>query len=492
MQYLLAFSLVLSAHSLSAQENPIPLPRATPESQGISSEAIMGFVERSEQEIDALHSFILLRHGQVVAEGWWTPYDAQTPHELYSLSKSFTATAVGLAIGEGLLSLDDTVFSFFDAATLPAQISENLKAMRIRDLLAMTSGHQEDTLGRFFQSGEPTWSKTFFGLEVEHKPGTHFVYNTGATYIVSAILQKVTGEKILDYLKPRLFDRLGIKNPQWQESPEGITVGGWGLDLTTEDIARFGQLYLQKGMWNGERILSEEWVRAATSRQTSNGSDPQSDWEQGYGYQFWRCRYNNYRGDGAFGQYCIVMPAHDAVLAITSGVKDMQAVLDVVWETLLPAMGDAPLAKNKKARKKLSKKLADLQLDTQQGQSTSPLAKTLNGRQYTFTENEQNIEAVSFDFGKKTTYTVRANGKDHAVAVGNGVWALSDQGDMGLVAASGAWTSDNVYALKIYFRETPYSSLITFRFDGDQITYNEEYHVSFGETKQPQLIGSAQ
>lgn len=177
----------------------------------------------------------------------------------------------------------------------------------------MSSGHQDDTLGKFFAGGDVSWVRTFLNLPVEHKPGTHFAYNTGATYMLAAILQKTTGDHVVDYLEPRLFEPLGINGYHWQESPQGITVGGRGLRVKTEDIARFGQLYLQKGVWDGERVLSEAWVEAATSRQTSNGSDPDSDWEQGYGYLFWRGRHGSYRTDGAFGQFCIVLPEQDAV-----------------------------------------------------------------------------------------------------------------------------------------------------------------------------------
>jgi len=226
---------------------PQPLPRSTPEAQGISSAAILGFVEAAGQHLDALHSFMLLRHGQMVAAGWWSPYGPEHPHELFSLSKSFTSTAVGLAVADGLLSLDDPALSFFPEEA-PAEPSAHLKSMRVRDLLAMSTGHQEDTLGRLFDQEDGTWTSTFLRLPVEHKPGTHFVYNTGATYMLSAIVQKATGTTVLDYLGPHLFAPLGIENPTWGTSPQGITLGGWGLKLKTEDIARFGQLYLQKGL----------------------------------------------------------------------------------------------------------------------------------------------------------------------------------------------------------------------------------------------------
>ena len=215
--------------------------------------AILAFVQAADTTVDAMNSFMLVRHGRVVAEGWWGPYDAQTPHVLYSLSKSFTSTAVGLAIAEGKLSLDDEVLKFFPADA-PAQPSANLRAMRVRDLLRMSTGHQ--TEATFITAADSTlrdatWIKRILAHPVPFKPGTHFLYNSPATYMLSAIVQKVTGQTVLDYLRPRIFEPLGIENPTWVASPQGISAGAYGLNVRTEDIARLGQLYLQKGCGRG-------------------------------------------------------------------------------------------------------------------------------------------------------------------------------------------------------------------------------------------------
>src|SRR5262250_809160 len=193
---------------------------------------------------------MLLRHGHVVAEGWWSPYDAQSPHVLFSLSKSFTSTAVGLAISEGKLSLDDQVLKFFPEDA-PAEPSANLKAMLVRDLLRMATGNQTEAQIR---ADNTPWTKTFLSHPVPFKPGTHFLYNSPSTYMLSAIVQKVTGMTVLDYLRPRLFEPLGFKNPTWVTSPQGISAGAYGLMARTEEIARFGQLYLQKGVWKGQQL----------------------------------------------------------------------------------------------------------------------------------------------------------------------------------------------------------------------------------------------
>jgi CubicO group peptidase (beta-lactamase class C family) len=346
----LGATLLASLH-LDAQ----PLPRATPESQGVSSAGIRDYIETADRQVNTMHSFMLVRHGHVVAEGWWKPEASDKPHVMHSLSKSFTSTAVGLAIAEGKLSVDDPVLKFFpdDAPTAP---SDKLKAMRVRDLLTMSSGQETEAK---LTTNAP-WVQTFLAQPVPHKPGAHFLYNTPGSYMLSAIVQKVTGQTVLDYLNPRLFEPLGIENPDWIASPQGITAGGWGLKICTEDVAKFGQLYLQKGKWNGKQIVPKSWVDQATSKQVSNGSDPSKDWDQGYGFQFWRCRHGAYRGDGANGQFCIVLPEQDAVIAITADTRDMQAELNVVWDKLLPAFQSKRLASNKTELEKLQKTLSSL------------------------------------------------------------------------------------------------------------------------------------
>ena len=195
----------------------------------------------------------------------------------------------------------------------------------------------------------------------------------------SAIVQKVTGQTVLDFLQSRLFEPLGIENPTWEKSPQGISTGGYGLSIRTEDIAKFGQLYLQKGKWGDKQLVPAAWVEAATARQTSNGSDPNSDWGQGYGYQFWRCRHGAYRGDGAFGQYCIVLPEEDAVIAITSGLRNMQQVLDLVWDKLLPALHSSSLPAADETNQKLAKRLQNLvvRLPESSGTPIDPPAREL-------------------------------------------------------------------------------------------------------------------
>lgn len=335
-----------------------PLPHSTPEAQGVSSQGVTGFVEAVDK-INTLHSFMIVRHGHVIASGWWKPEAADKPHVLWSLSKSFDSTAVGLAIAEGKLKLDDPVLKFFPTEA-PAEPSDNLKAMKVRDLLTMSCGHDVETK---IPNNAPT-VKEFLSLPVPHTPGTHFQYNTYGSYMLSAIVSKVTGQTALDFLKPRLFEPLGIENPHWDASPEGPSLGGYGLYLCTEDIAKFGQLYLQKGKWKGKQLLPESWVEQATRKQVPNDQEEHAkigvDWQQGYGFQFWRCTHEAYRGDGRAGQLCAVIPAQDLVVAITADANAFQTEMNAIWDHLLPACSASPLPENSAAQEQLTQKVSRL------------------------------------------------------------------------------------------------------------------------------------
>ena len=489
MKTITVVAWVLCGGSICLAAEKTSLPRSNPEAQGVSSPALLDFVEAADKSIDAMNSFMLVRHGYVVAEGWWSPYNAEAPHSLYSLSKSFTSTAVGLAIAEGKLSLDDPVLKFFPDDA-PSDPSNNLKSMRVSDLLRMSTGHQSEPQ----RTPDKPWTTSFLRQAVPFKPGTHFLYNTSATYMLSAIVQQATGMTLLDYLKPRLFEPLGIEHPTWEASPQGISTGGYGLSIRTEDIARFGQLYLRKGEWNGKQLVPSTWIEAATARQTSNGSNPKSDWDQGYGYQFWRCRHNAYRGDGAFGQYCVVLPEQDAVIAITSGVKDMQSVLNLVWDKLLPALKPSALATDDESQKKLERTLNGLTVRPAEG---SARPANVSKKKFVFPTNTRKLESLSLESDDQgDTLIARFNGVDQRIACGRGAWkkgriayaAFTEQP----AAASGAWISDDTFMAKICFYETPFIAKITLKFAGDQLLLDSESNVGFGPTKQPRLEGKAE
>ncbi len=454
----------------------VQLKRSNPEAEGISSLAILNFIKAIEQHahpLDAVQGFLLLRHGNVAAEGWWAPYGPQFPHSMYSLSKSFTSTAIGLAVAEGRLTVDDFVLKFFPEDA-PSNPSGNLKAMRVRHLLSMNTGHKEDTTQHVFRSKDDNWARIFLSLPVEHQPGTWFVYNTAATYMLSAIITNLTGESLLDYLRPLLFDPLGIENPTWEVDPRGVNLGGTGLHIKLEDIARFGQMYLQKGIWQGQRLVPEEWIAEATKATSDNrNTQTNPDWTEGYGYQFWRCRHNAYRGDGAFGQYCIVLPEQDAVLAMISGVQDMQVVLNKVWEHLLPAMQAEALPVDSHAYNELCDKLAALSLPMADGAASLPNAEQWSGKNYELESNHLMYESVALQFGESSTLVLRDARGEHLVQVGHSTWRMGTadirgRGDES-IAACGAWTTEDTYEVRLCCTEDAYCPVFRFHYQGGEL-----------------------
>ena len=306
---------------------------------------------------------------------------------------------------------------------------------------------------------------------------------------------------MIEYLKPRLFDPLGIENPSWEMSPEGIDTGGWGLTITTTDIAAFGQMYLQKGMWKGVRIIPEAWVDQATSFQIDN-APASPDWQQGYCFQFWRCRHNAFRGDGAFGQYCVVMPDQDAVLAITSGMPEMQETLDLVWQHLLPAMGDTPLPVDADAQKALADQLANLKLAVVTGESMSPTAARVSGQVYALADNPDQLKSIRFDFSDGHT-VITLDGEK--IVCGYGEWKHSTANvpplDVSLrnrtppefipwkIGGSGAWTDETTFTAKLWWVETPFSLTLTCRFSDNSVAIAQLGNVGFAPTTGPELIG---
>ena len=489
--------LILAGAAAWARAGSLHLPRSTPERQGIPSAALLATVEALDR-MDQVHSLMVVRHGHVVAEGWWGPYDAETPHELFSLSKSFTSTAVGLAVAEGLLRVDDPVLQHF-ADDAPPSPGPNLRAMRIRDLLTMSTGHQDESP----VAPASVSARSFLAHPVPHKPGTHFKYNTPATFLQSALVQKVTGTNTAEYLRPRLFEPLGITGARWDTNFQGISLGGYGLRLRTEDIAKFGQLYLRRGIWEGKRWIPEAWVREATSRQVSNGSNPDSDWEQGYGYQFWRCRHGAYRGDGAFGQFCVVLPDQDAVIAVTAGVGDMPGLLNRLWETLLPAFHKGPLKADAAARERLERRLLGLRVPTPSGGATAPAAASVLGKTYRFAHNDGGLESLSLDTSGPEGWVLTRtfSGKTQSLRCGHGRW-MTGRGLLGdspkgparplpeeSLAASGAWTSDDTWTVKICATGTPFQTTHALRFTGDEVVITTRTQVRTGGAAPGPLTG---
>ena len=372
----------------------------------------MQAIKDSGQEF---HSLMILRHGHVVAEGWWYPYSSEHRQQLYSLSKSFTGTAIGLAVSEGLLSVDDPIIKFFPEY-LPATVSENLAALKIRHLLSMTVGHGKDSI-LLLEASAPgvPWEKTFLSLPVVFQPGSVFMYNSGASFMLSTIIKKVTGMPAHEYLKPRLYDPLAITNTTWGANWEGINMGASHLRMPTEDIAKFGQLYLQHGMWNGKQVITKEWVAEASAKHIGNGKND-SSWGYGYGYQFWLNPPGGYRADGAFGQYSMILPKQDAVVAITSESMATKNTMQIVWDVLLPEMKDTLLQPDDTAHNALAGELKSLKYDPPQLASSSLISEKISGKEFLLDTNPFNAKSVTFAFaGVNCIFTLKEDGKPNIV-----------------------------------------------------------------------------
>jgi len=470
-----------SCNDQKVAENASPndLPRSTPEAEGISSLAISTLIDSMNQSNLGFHSIMVIRHGQVVAEGWWNPYREELKHSLYSLSKSFTSTAIGFAVQEGLLTVNDPVISFFPN-DLPAEVSDRLASMTIKNLLTMNTGHSEGTLNTMRNDSTGNWPRAFLAQPLTHEPGTHFFYNTGATYMLSNIIQQKTGLTVQAYLTPRLFEPLGITGMDWEVDPKGVNVGGYGLRVKTEDIAKLGLLYLNKGEWKGEQLLSADWVEEATSKQVTS-QEGDNDWSQGYGYQFWQCKPAGlYRGDGAFGQYCIVMPEQDAVVSITSETFDMQACMTLIWKYLLPEMKPDELDEDPEGWNALQSKMKALSLPVPTYGTSSPMTSLLQGKLIALEPNEFDIESLAFTFGvNEVSMDIYRPYGQSTMILGVNEWQSSaldrynlferpdQQPIRSVTAGTLGWKDDKTMVINVRYLEMANGDEITLSFDED-------------------------
>ncbi len=438
----------------------------TPEEAGISSAGLCRFLEETEKqkELVQFHSMVLLRHGKVVQRWNWAPYDDQTPHTLYSLSKSFCSAAAGFAVQEGLLTWDTSVVD-----VLPEEVPEGredeLRPITLENLLCMGSGldPKSDTEP---DGDDITWARHVLSFPVVHPPMTWFHYNTHGTYLVACMVQKVTGEDLVSYLKPRLFDPLGIPTPVWDKSPQGVCKGGYGLYLSSDSIARFGQCLLQHGKWDGNQILPPGWVERATAKHidNSNGNpDPDNEWHQGYGYQFWRCTEGRYRGDGMYGQLCVVDEKHDAVAAVTCATWDIAAELRMMRHYLFPAFDADP--GTVADQEKLEGKAQELAYICPADDGT---AQPLPEGEYEFENPEAGQICLSFQMdGKALLMKVD---RIFTVALDHGKWAETPSRTGRWLGAYG-W-KDGKLLIDLRTPDGPGTMFGTFTWDENSLTFN--------------------
>lgn len=418
------FSLVLLfvgcvAAAANAQINE--LPRSAPEEQGVPSKALVALFDSLHyMPRTDIHSMIVMRHGKVVGEFYPAPFAAEYQHTQYSSSKTFVSLAVGLAIDENRLRLTDRVATFFPEY-LPDTVSARLASMTVRDLLTMTSGIKPDWNMR---SRGAEWIRTFLGKPVVNRPGEVFAYDSMVTYMLSAIVQKVTGKKVLDYLKEKLFVPMGISVVNWEESPEGINTGGWGLHIQSESLAKIGQLWLDGGVWEGKQLVSKKWIAQMSTRQANGG-------DYGYGFQTWMCAYPGaVRADGALGQYVIVVPEKDVVIVLTeASFTNGKPQRNLIWNKFLPALSDKPLEVGKDYQLLLEKQRA-YQLPVAAGkEKNSVLMKKLSGKKIIVPENKYGWKEVAFacekseeGFSVMNMAIVKADGSSYTQSLGYRKW----------------------------------------------------------------------
>ncbi len=432
------------------------LPRSTPEQQGLPSAAIEALIDRLETDGLEPHSLMIVRHGHVVAEGWWTPYHPDGVQLLYSLSKSFTSTALGLAVAEGHFALEDRIADSFPAAAAGA--GPRAASLTVHQVLSMSTGHRTDSLVPM-QARPDAREAAFFDYEPEEPPGTWFVYDNGATFMAADLTQQHTGERLVDYLRPRLFDPIGVGPAAWQQTPEGQDLGFTGLHLRTEAIARFGLLMLDDGVWRGEQLLPVGWAARATSNLVDNAMNVADvDWQQGYGYQFWQCRHGAVRGDGAFGQFCIMLPEHDAVVVLTAATERMQAELDAVWEELLPAFATGLLPADDEASTRLARRLEHAEVRPWSGSAT-PSRPGPWRFIHEPTEEHPALAGLTVTASEDGFTLVVADGAAHTVACGDGHWPTVTSP----YVASGGWTDPDTFEALVVAVQTPHHLLLRAR-----------------------------
>lgn len=432
------------------------LPRSTPESMGIPSEIIRKTIEKLNK-LDSMNSIMILRHGHVCAEAWWKPYSPSIPHELFSLSKSFVSVAVGCLREEGKLKLTDKLVSFFPEYADRVR-DPKMDRMELRHLLMMGAGHGRHYEEYLFRAAEKDPAELFLGSELEFEPGTHFQYNSSATYMLASVVRKVSGENVREYLMPRLFDPLGIQPGIWENSCTGTNLGGWGFYLKTEDIAKFAQLILEGGKFGGKQLIPEDYIREASSMQNDNSMNQNPDWKCGYGYQFWISQHG-FRGDGACGQYALILPEQDMAIATTAGLRNMQDILTVIWENLLPGVSDI-LPENPEEHGKLTEVLRRLEIPFIQGDITARCAPFT----WKLGENAAGISSVSLDCGKDRCTLKFENGNGtETITAGFGFLcdnlvklqdSLPRRG-----AARAAWLPDGTLQIQISYYETPFRDI---------------------------------
>lgn len=377
----------------------------------ISQKALQTFFDKFQPGHDEIHTLQIVHNDCTMVKIAPAPYSCSHKREVYSLSKSFCSTAIGFLVDEGKLSLDDRIVDLFPDK-LPDVVSENLSNMRLRHVLSMNTGHSGCVMYHMVRSDDA--AKAFLAQEVPYVPGTHFAYNTGATCLLSCIVERISGMHLLDFLTWKLFLPLGITDMRWNRVPDGNNEGGCGIHVSSDDIAKLGLLYLHGGMWNGKRLLSEDWVKSATSPVSDNSCNGTPDWCAGYGFQFWVNAREGFRGDGACGQLCVVLPERNMVIAVQTMLGDMQREMDAIME-LVEHLYDEDTT-------------TTLHLPVYAPLSSERVTAGFENTYYALDKNPMGWTGVYFTYEEsiREMYATFSNGVDqYAIVAGNGHYAES-------------------------------------------------------------------
>lgn len=468
---------------------------------------IRRFIHELEQEELEINRLVLLHNGACAADYGREPYRKESKQILFSLSKSFTSIAVGIAWDQGYLRLDDPVIQFFPDK-LPEVVSPNLAAMTIHHLLAMNTGQEDDGYPAMVASKD--WVKTFLALPVARKPGTFYRYNTPASHVLAAIVEQATGQALVDFLQPHLFAPLGIAYPEWERNASGVTAGGMGLSLPVEAVARFGQMLLQQGVYEGQRIVSAAYIALATREHSDNRKgEERADYAQGYGYQFFLCRRGCYMGTGAFGQLCFVAPQYGIVVAASAALKGsgrLQEVLTLIYRHLLDPLDNLKPDGMEEGLGEVVAETADslclplfiqrpplnrtsLALAGESGEA-SPVALPLHTQSgwYALSVNPERLRLFGL-FSEGSGIIVHTAGEDGekreltfdtSKPVAQRTRFIKDIGQHEQEAVTYArWNAPTVLTLTIYYIETPYIQTYTVTFSPGAITLDARINVSF-------------
>ena len=471
--WLLAIGLMAS---LSANAQINELPRSTPEEQGVPSKALVALFDSLHAlPLTDMHAVVVMRHGKVIGEMYPKPYAPEYRHTMYSCSKTFVGIAVGLAIEDNRLRLDDRIAAIFPEL-LPDSVSKDLADMTVRHLLTMASGVKPDWNMR---SRGKEWIRTFLSKPVK-EPGTQYAYDSMVSYMLAAVVQKVTGKKLTEYLQERVFTPINVTEWAWEESPEGVNTGGWGVHIQPESLAKFGQLILNEGRWEGKQLVPAEWIREMCKKHRETGREV-------YGYHIWHCGGHDgaVRADGALGQYVISVLDKDMVVVMTEATlgngRDQRRL---IWDVLLPHIQDEPLPANKKDYQKLLKKQEGYKLAEVKGKASSAFASNWENKTIELGKNTFGWKSLKLNFGKKeVTMTVtETNGKSYELPFGYQEWITTTfdsyppysitpidrfKGLEGPYYASGsyAWISKEELQLKVHYVNWVSALEITFRLD---------------------------